>query len=279
MAAFVACGDGGNGPGAGPSTQIVFQSTRLTGSPGIFLMDPDGSDVRPVLADASINASPVLSPDGTRIVFTSTREGKQAIYLIDVSGTNLRRITSDTFAEGSPTWSPDGSRIAFVRSSQTFGGAGLFTVNADGSGLAQVHGSGSQPAWSPDGSRIAFGDGAIYLIDPDGSNLTPLVSGMGSMDDPAWSPDGTRIAFGGAVTNQDIFVVDADGSNLVNITNTADPSGEIQPSWSPDGQQIIFTGFRNGNEEIVRRRANGSGETILTNLGAHDMHPSWSVKP
>jgi TolB protein len=273
------CGDGGTPPDSTPTTQIVFQSTRLTGTAGIFLMDPDGSNVRPVLADDAINASPVLSPDGTRIAFTSTRAGKQAIYVVDVDGTDLRRITSDTFAEGNPTWSPDGSKIAFVRSSQTSEGSGLFTVNVDGTGLALVRTSGGQPAWSPDGSRIAFADGGIHLIDPDGSALTPLVTGMGSMGDPAWSPDGTKIAFGGVTNNQEIFVVNADGSNVVNVTNTADPLGEIQPVWSPDGTEILFTGFRNGNEEIVRRRADGTGEVVLTNLGAHDLHPSWSVKP
>jgi Tol biopolymer transport system component len=287
MVAFVAgCGDSG-GPDSGPVTQIAFQSTRITGYPGIFLMDPDGSNVRPVLADdATTNSNPVLSPDGTRILFSSTRAGKSALYVINVDGTGLARITSDTFAEGNPAWSPDGSKIAFRRSSHTFEGGGLFTANVDGTGLVLVHAYGDQPAWSPDGSRIAFTDiassgtgNSLYLADPDGSAVTELTS-VGSPDDPAWSPDGARIAYGGVgPDNQEIFVVNADGSNPVNITQTPAPLGEIQPAWSPDGAYIVFTGFRNENQEIVRRRADGSGEVVLTSLGAKDMHPTWSAKP
>lgn len=163
----------------------------------------------------------------------------------------------------------------------------MFTMNADGTGLALVRSSGAEPAWSPDGSRIAFADHAssgtgfsLYLINPDGTGLDELVTMAGSLSDPAWSPDGTRLAFGGVgPDNQEIFVVNADGSNLVNITNTPAPLGEIQPAWSPDGEAIVFTGFRNSNQEIVRRKADGTGEVVLTGLGARDMHPSWSVIP
>jgi TolB protein len=164
----------------------------------------------------------------------------------------------------------------------------MFTVNADGTGLTLVRSSGGEAAWSPDGSRIAFIDvptsgtnsQSLYLIDPDGTDVVELLSIPGSMSDPAWSPDGTKIAFGGTdAEDQEIYVVNADGSKLVNLTDTAAPLGEIQPVWSPDGQAIAFTGFRNQNQEIVRRNADGSGEVVLTNLGARDMHPSWSVRP
>jgi TolB protein len=207
---------------------------------------------------------------------------------VSIDGSNLRRLTSDTFPEADPAWSPDGHRLAYTRSSQTIEGAGLFVADADGTNGTLLRASGAQPAWSPDGTRIAFSAtstaddlrNSIYIMQADASNEVELVAtAAGSASDPAWSPDGTRIAYGGAITNQDIFVVNADGSNLVNLTNTADPAGEIQPAWSPDGVYVVFTGFRNHNQEIVRRKSDGSSETVLTDLGAKDLHPSWARLP
>ena len=78
-------------------------------------------------------------------------------------------------------------------------------------------------------------------MDPDGSNvqrLTTTKADAGSWQ-PAWSPDGEKIAFSSNPDgNGDIFVMDADGSNIRRLTHT--PDGEQFPSWSPDGEQIVF---------------------------------------
>jgi TolB protein len=280
-----ACGGGDqDGPPepAPATTQIVFQSTRLTGTPDIFLMDPDGSNVRPVVTGPAVDQTPVLSGDGRTIAFVSDRDGINAVYLVNLDGTGLHRLMADTIAQSDPAWSPDGHRLAFIRSTSAFNGdRGLFVADADGSNLVRLYPEGAQPAWSPDGNRIAFSSGsAIWLIGPDGSDPVELTAtAVPSASDPAWSPDGARIAYGGAINNQDIFVVNADGADQHYLVNTPEPEGEIQPVWSPDGAYIAFTGFRNGNQEIVRRKADGSSEVVLTNLGAKDFHPSWGPVP
>ena len=108
---------------------------------------------------------------------------------------------------------------------------GLRTMNPDGTNQTQLTtGADVAPAWSPDGRRVAFVrrhacspcTQAIHVVNADGTGEVPVTSPVpGEVDSPTWSSDGQRIAFtvdsGGA---SDIWVVDADGSDLTQITTT-----------------------------------------------------------
>ena len=102
-------------------------------------------------------------------------------------------------------------------------------------------------------------------MDIDGGGVTRLTSDAGIEPKPAWSPDGTKIAYHGSSIEQfDIFVVDAAGGTPVDVTNT--PADEASASWSPDGTQLAFMSNRDGNEEVYRQNADGTGTaTRLTN--------------
>jgi Tol biopolymer transport system component len=280
------CGKDGTGPVPVPAQRIVFQSRRLTGMPNLFVMNQNGDSVRAVLTGQEDDESPVLSPDAERIAFSSNRDGQWHIYVIKVDGTGLTRVTSDTFSDAQPSWAPDGTRLVFARSLATSLGAGLRIVNVDGGGLQVLttEATDAEPAWSPDGSRIAFTRGGnIVVVNPDGAGLQPLTDTLLNAGDPAWAPDGAHIAFSSTASGVlDLFVMGADGSGVVNITQTP-TEGEAQPAWSPDGAYLVFAGARRfdsenflGNMEIVRRRADGSGEVILTDVPAEDLHPSWA---
>ena len=111
-------------------------------------------------------------------------------------------------------------------------------------------------------------------MQPDGSsqvNLTPGVSGR----DPAWSPDGLRIAFDSLTQGEghDIFVMEADGSELTKVTDT----GIIKagPTWSPDGSKIAFAMVSGtGSYDIFVMNSDGSDIQQLTTENGFD--PSWS---
>lgn len=169
-------------------------------------------------------------------------------------------------------------KLAMIVNGSDAGTAGLYTINADGSKLTKLlsvpvssHGGGF-PRWSPDGSKIAFdaefgGNDDIYVVNQDGTGLQQLTFDPAGDRDPAWSPDGRRMVFSsnrGGLSQQDLFVMDADGSNIVNLTNSPN-SGEFVPDWSPDGTHILFDSYTSGlSQDIWIMNADGSGQIDLT---------------
>ena len=117
-------------------------------------------------------------------------------------------------------------------------------------------------------------------MDSDGSGVTKLTknSGSGIYDlgdrDPEWSPDGEKIIFTSHKSgNFDIYIMDADGSNVVRLTHN--PVEDMHPTWSPDGRKIVFSSGRNGNMEIYMMKTDGSNLTNVTNNPATDWCPAW----
>ena len=187
-----------------------------------------------------------------RITFVSNRDGNVEIYVMDADGKNQRRLTNNQHIDSSPLWSPDGKRIAFVS-------------NRDG-------------------------NAEIYVMDNDGGNQLNLTNDPNDDRSPSWSPDGKRIVFssdrdmdrGEAAHNIEIYVMDADGGNQLNLTNNL--TEDEHPSWSPDGKWIAFSARREGHfendfgitYEIYVMDVDGQNEQRLTENRDNDRNSSWS---
>jgi Tol biopolymer transport system component len=187
-----------------------------------------------------------------------------------------------------PTWSPAGDFLAFesIRCAAGYSGEppppdrctrlGLAVVRANGSDLRMLStiSIDRNPAWSPDGRYIALDNGvAIELIDMQTGTRAQLSLPPLAEAQPVWSPDGQRIAFSCQVAagNNDICVVNRDGSGFVRLTS--DASHDTDPAWSPDGSLIAFNTNRfSGRDDIAVMTATGTDARWVAGGNA----PAWS---
>ena len=166
----------------------------------------------------------------------------------------------------------------------------IYTIDTDGTNLIKLT-QGSTPSWSPDGTRIVFSFGLgrwlgdvvdIYIMDANGANRVNLTKGHHNVNhSPVVSPNGTKIAFVSYRDhNGEIYVMNADGKNLKNLTLHLDD--DTCPTWSPDGRKIAFwsrqvvEGVLN-HSDIIVMDADGANRTNITqNPRASNRTPSWS---
>ncbi|HVZ39005.1 MAG TPA: hypothetical protein VHI13_06990 [Candidatus Kapabacteria bacterium] len=228
---------------------IAYTGSDQTG----MVASLDGSNPHKVI-DAAQYLQPVLSPDGTQIAYMPYGD---SIIVIDVDGTHPRTVAHNVAPGSLPAFSPDGSQLSYIR-------------------------AGGWPMKLHVVSGIRAGQTLQDREVADNAANSAVFKGELKM---AWSPDGNRLAYSGLGTgtdSTDIFVVNADGTGRVDVTN--DPGFDIMPAWSPDGRSLAFV--RVGGDfvghvsaDIWITKDNGLTLENVTNTPGFDaieICPEWS---
>jgi dipeptidyl aminopeptidase/acylaminoacyl peptidase len=219
---------------------VVFEADSASFR-DLYRLDLRGDEVHRLTDDPEGNFEPALSPDGSRVAFTSSRDGDAEIYVMPLDGGAATRLTTFHRDDWAPQWSPDGAWIAFL--SDREGGARVFVIRPDGTELrplrtGELAGEEQGHVWSPDSTRVAYvvstRDGASEIwVAELATGAARRVSAAGARDEaPTWSPQGRHLAYVSTRDRRiDLWVARADGSAESRLTDT--PEEEWIPRWRP----------------------------------------------
>ena len=207
----------------------------------VLLMIPNGCSKTGVVED------PYIDP---HIIFTSRRWWNYDIFIADVYGGHMIHLTKNKWLDFNPAISNDGSKLAFVS--------------------------------DRDGNREIYALDLIWMdgyTQWEGRNLTNITQTAGHDWTPKFSPTNEKIVFTTyfpATDNYDVFIMNADGSDKQNLTNS--PYYEKHPQFSPDGSFIIFQAWQKGKMEIFfSNLLDGNIINLTRNTAFHDIIPQGNA--
>jgi Tol biopolymer transport system component len=206
---------------------------KLYPSFDIFTADSDGDHLERLTMHDDYDAEATIAPDGSRIIFTSLRNGDLDLYTMRPDGSDVRRITRELGYDGGGFYSADGKKIVWRASRPR-----TAEEKAAYQELLEEH-------------AIKPGALEVFVADADGSNVVQLTENGSANFCPFFFPDGKRVLFASNMgdpkgRNFDLWMVRTDGSGLEQVT--FDPTFDAFPMFSPDGRYLVFASNRNSKE-------------------------------
>jgi eukaryotic-like serine/threonine-protein kinase len=284
-------------PIGGGYGQVAFASQRI-GMPQIYLINVDGSDLRPITNILEGACQPSWSPSGAQLVFTSPCQintdsyRESSLYLINADGSDLTPLNTAPGGDFDPAWSPDGKHIAFT--SLRDGHKEIYSMDTDTLKVTRLTVSSaadeenSQPAWSPFSNQIVFvkkrfGALQIWTMTDTGQNQEQVVrSGQTLWDySPVWTPDGQSIIFNQVPVNPGSLpwlmqIRFEDRETELPTRVRLGIVGVQNLSFSSDGFWMVYEGIDDrNNKDVYYMTASGATRTRLTKDLKDDFDPVW----
>ena len=240
---------------------------------------------------------PVLSQDGKKIYFRSMKDVNEGeVFSMNTDGSNLTKIISNNIAGSSlnnPYLYQNGQKIVYCMELDSFANrhGEIFTADIDGSNKISLtsypaDGNCYHPCVDPANTTIVYsnliaGKIELYAMNLNGSNKRPLTStGSSAKLHPQFSPDGGKIVFDASVgIGAEIFIMDADGTNMTQLTFYTNNGAKDIYSWGPtfskDGKTIYFSSdeFNGNTSQLYKMNIDGTGRTKLTSSAVHKFNP------
>jgi TolB protein len=273
------------GTGSLLGSRIYFVSKR-SGADEIWAMDWDGTNQTQLSRLKSLSIMPGVSPDGSRIAFTSYAKGTPRIMMMDtMTGRSLPFYNQEASLNAYPSFTPDGKQIYYA--STASGIAQIYVAGVDGQGFRRISHRDEiqvEPKVDPrNPALLLFVAGQshpqIYKMTSDGVGVERVTNGTGEAVNPAWNPDGQHFAFswtsGIAAGNFNLFIMDIGTHEYTQLTHGE--GRNENPSWAPDSRHLVFASTRSGKSQIYTMLANGTDVKQLTAQG-DNRSPVWGVK-
>ena len=246
----------------------ILYTEQVNNNDNLFVVNEKGLK-RQITNHDRKDSSPMLSPDGKHIVFTSERNGWWKIWLLDIEMKTFKQLTNESSAEYSPSWSPDGKHIVFVSSRD--GNQEIYIMDIDGKNVKNITTENSpdiSPFWGPD-NYIYYSTelNNIYQIarcKSDGTKKEILTNTSGNKLMPQLSNDLTKILYyGDQDGNLEIYIMNLINKSIIRLTDN--PLVDRRPRWSTDNKYIVFErGNKGDNHHIYIMDADGKNQKQLT---------------
>jgi TolB protein len=270
---------------ADSSAYPIVYSQLSDGQLDLYLTTPDGGEPAQLTGGPANEVMPAWSPDGSQIAFVVSEDldtGPNRIYVLDTEDNELRSLTPTDQCASNPSWSPDGGTILYL-AGECGGEAFASVMSSEGAHPRSITDVPVLwPDWSSQG-RIVYqaqvpgsSDSALFVADDTGADPRPVDTGdLPSGYEATWSPEGDRIAYvaptgdpeneDASKWNEDIFVVDAEGTGARRVVGTLG-NDHWPPAWSPDGRQLLYTADGPGNTSTL-------GTLMLVDLDTGHLEP------
>ena len=212
-----------NYPAVSPDGEKIAYTSDINGTWQIMIMNWDGTEKKQITHNPWRSGYPTWSFDGRFIYFEASPEGDYEIYRINSDGSNMKRLT---FNPNIDDWHPYGHPFQHkvIYESGASGNEKLYVMNYDGKNIERISDINMRqrvPAISVDGKIIVFSDNSsVYTMDGNGENINKISGNLINCRHPDISPDNNFIIFEvGDKGQEEIYIVNLDGSNLVRLTN------------------------------------------------------------